>query len=205
LRRRPLIPLIVYLVLFLPAVFTAPNDSAAPFAFSLSQYLTRLFTYTLPALALVSFLIIREEDARPFLRFHLRDIPVCLLCLALLVGVAFLLTALASSSRPPKFETPEGAASRVALAVFCLCTGYLEEGFFRLYLPSQLEAAGFGRTAALFGSALLFTVCHRYEGAWGMLNAALAALSLSLLLARTRSFHGVALAHGIYNTLAMML
>jgi membrane protease YdiL (CAAX protease family) len=213
MRRIPLIPLIIYLILFLPGILTAPGDNAAPIAFSLSQYLTRLFTYTLPALALVAFLIIRGEATRPFLRFHLRDVPVCLLCLAALTGVAFLLTTLAAqvplavrfASQPPKFEVPQDVASWVTLAVFCLGTGYLEEGFFRLYLPSQIETAGFGKTTALLGPALLFAVCHRYEGLWGVLNAVVAALSLSFALARTRSFHGIALAHGIYNTLAMML
>ncbi|MDR3302971.1 MAG: CPBP family intramembrane metalloprotease [Treponema sp.] len=208
MRRALLVPLIMYVVLFLPGALTAPGDGAMGLAFSLGQCLTRLFTYTLPALALVSFHIIGAAEGRPLLRFRWSDVPVSLLCVAALVGVGGLLAALAEGGAgyaPPPTEAPLDAASRVALAVFCGGTGYLEEGFFRVYLPLRLEAAGVGKTTTMLVAAALFAVCHRYEGAWGVLNAGLAALLLALALRKTRSFHGIALAHGIYNALIMML
>jgi len=46
---------------------------------------------------------------------------------------------------------------------------------------------------------VLFSLCHVYEGPWGILNAVLAGIILSLLFIRFRSLHGIAWAHGAYN------
>jgi membrane protease YdiL (CAAX protease family) len=81
----------------------------------------------------------------------------------------------------------------------CLGTGYLEESYFRYYLLIKLEipVPNAAMRAAL--STALFSLCHMYEGPWGILNAVIAGLFLSALFVRFRSLHGVALAHAFYN------
>jgi membrane protease YdiL (CAAX protease family) len=87
----------------------------------------------------------------------------------------------------------------------CLSTGYLEEGFFRFYLLSKLGETGIKNGTLVFVSTLLFSVCHIYEGPWGMLNAVLAGTFLSLMFLHFRSLHGIALAHGLYNAFVYAL
>jgi membrane protease YdiL (CAAX protease family) len=48
-------------------------------------------------------------------------------------------------------------------------------------------------------STALFSFCHTYEGPWGMINAVLAGLLLSLIYVHYGALHGLAWAHGLYN------
>jgi membrane protease YdiL (CAAX protease family) len=196
-------PLILYLVLFFPGIMTSASEIAV--AFSSDQYLFRLITYTLPALALVWFLLRNEQTARALARPSLRDLLICCLSLVALIAISSLLSALSSlfSSQSMRLEKPDDALDWFVLCLSCLGTGYLEESWFRLYLPLKLQNAGFVSGTAIALSTLLFALCHRYEGAWGVLNAALAGAILSLILWKKKSFHGIALAHALYNTLAL--
>jgi membrane protease YdiL (CAAX protease family) len=48
-------------------------------------------------------------------------------------------------------------------------------------------------------SVALFSLCHIYEGPWGVTNAAFAGLLLSLIYRHYGALHGLAWAHGLYN------
>ena len=85
------------------------------------------------------------------------------------------------------------------MAISCILTGYLEESFFRFYLLQKLEVCGALVLPRIFFATLLFAYCHAYEGLWGVLNAVLAGLLLSVLFERYRSLHGIAIAHAFYN------
>jgi membrane protease YdiL (CAAX protease family) len=52
---------------------------------------------------------------------------------------------------------------------------------------------------AILVSTALFSLCHIYEGPWGVINAALAGLLLSLIYVHYGAIHGLAWAHGLYN------
>jgi membrane protease YdiL (CAAX protease family) len=90
---------------------------------------------------------------------------------------------------------------------FSLGIGCLEEGYFRYYLPQRIrqirEEQGlipaYPDAVPFLVSALIFAFCHAYEGPWGFTNALLAALALSVIYAKSLSFPGIALAHGLYN------
>ncbi|MDR1326278.1 MAG: CPBP family intramembrane metalloprotease [Treponema sp.] len=197
-------PLVLYLVLFLPGLMTSAN--AITVSFSSGQHLFRLFTYNLPALALVWFLLRNEKTARALAKPSLRDLLVCGFSLAALIVLASLLSALSSLLSPHTtvLETPDDALGWFVLCLSCLGTGYLEESWFRLYLPLKLRNADMLSGTAITLSTLLFALCHRYEGAWGVLNATLAGTVLSLILWKKKSFHGIALAHALYNILAYL-
>ncbi|MDR1411478.1 MAG: CPBP family intramembrane metalloprotease [Spirochaetaceae bacterium] len=66
----------------------------------------------------------------------------------------------------------------------------------------KLLGALCAKTGAVPGIALstaLFSLCHIYEGPWGMANAVLAGLFLSLIYTHYGAIHGLAWAHGLYN------
>jgi membrane protease YdiL (CAAX protease family) len=197
-------PLILYLVLFLPGIMT--STGAIPVSFSSGQHLLRLFSYNMPALALVWFLLRNEKTAHALARPSPHDLLICALSLAALIAVGSLLSALSSRLRLQSMtlETPDDALGWFVLCLSCLGTGYLEESWFRLYLPLKLGNAGFLRGTAIALSTLLFALCHCYEGMWGVLNAALAGAVLSFFVWKKKSFHGIALAHTLYNTLAYL-
>jgi membrane protease YdiL (CAAX protease family) len=68
-------------------------------------------------------------------------------------------------------------------------------------LPAA-TGAFFEKTGPIPGilvSTALFSLCHIYEGPWGVINAVLAGLFLSLIYVHYGAIHGMAWAHGLYN------
>jgi membrane protease YdiL (CAAX protease family) len=102
---------------------------------------------------------------------------------------------------PPVLVRPSGLGGWLVLGVFCLGTGYLEEGYFRVYLETRLSAGGLTPLPRLAIACGLFTLCHLYQGPVGLCNAALAGLFLLLVYRKTGTLHGLALGHGCYNIL----
>lgn len=208
--------LILYLIFFLPGI-RSYGTYPAVIAFSIHQELIRLFVYTIPALALILYLHQRPvRSAICIPKPRLTDLRVLMLCLPGLIllgfGVSILsaLTAVIFADSffiplSPHVEAPGSPPAWLAMAISCLGTGYLEESYFRFYLLSRLEDAGIGKGKSIFFSTLLFSCCHIYEGPWGILNAALAGLGLSVVFVKYRSLHGIAWAHGGYNGFVYIL
>jgi membrane protease YdiL (CAAX protease family) len=96
-------------------------------------------------------------------------------------------------------EPPGNVLGWIIMAFSCIGTGYLEESYFRYYLLTKLQTRLPSPAARMIISTVLFSFCHIYEGPWGILNAVLAGLFLSMLFIRYRSIHGIAWAHGAYN------
>jgi len=205
--------LILYFVLFFPAIHVPPPEllaqgigAAGTIPFSAMALLARTLTYTLPATALVLYLISRSGSQPADIR---RAAPAKPDMLPLAIGlpgliiiglfVAFLVSRFAGETRPPVIEGPYTLTGWVVVVLACLGTGYLEEIYFRYYLLTKLEKI-IPRTAVrvLFSTAL-FAIAHIHYGPWGLLNAAVAGLFLSALFLRYKSLHGIALAHAGYN------
>jgi len=89
--------------------------------------------------------------------------------------------------------------------VTSLAAGYSEELFFRSYLLTRLPQIGVGIGGAVAGSVLLFGLGHLYEGVPGFVGTAIIGLVLSYVFLRRRSLHPIAIAHGLYNFLALVL
>jgi membrane protease YdiL (CAAX protease family) len=201
-------PLILYFVLFFPAVssFGAPVPGAV---FSPSGEFNRIFFYNAPSLALIWYLVLLARPAKQIagLYFRVKDLAAFILSLPALI-LAALSVSLASNLmniQARALPLPSHAAGWILLSLSCLSTGYLEESYFRFYLLNKLEEAGSATGPGVLSSALLFAVCHIYEGPFGVLNSILAALILSFVYIRYRSLHGIALAHGAYNVIAYAL
>jgi membrane protease YdiL (CAAX protease family) len=147
-------------------------------------------------------LILRLADKPLRIRPGRRDLLCGLFAFLALAAVSLSLSLAAQYSGlfpSSPLAAPASAAAWIAAVLASLSSGYLEEGYFRLYLLTRLEKAGIRAREAIAVSVLLFGFCHVYEGPWGVANAVLAGLVLSLLFLRYRVLHGVALAHGFYN------
>lgn len=218
-RWTPLEPLLLYFVLFFPGVyFPGETGSAETIPFSVLAELGRTLTYTLPSLALLWYLIpgagrgekkyffspdFKSLGKRDFFTFA-ASLPSLIL---IGVCVSFLVSFFSRDkgiSPPPLVEAPDNIRGWIIMVISCLATGYLEESYFRYYLLTAVLPSG-QRIPLLYPakmvilSTVLFSVCHIYEGPWGVLNAALAGVFLSLLFLKFKSIHGIALAHGGYN------
>jgi membrane protease YdiL (CAAX protease family) len=132
-----------------------------------------------------------------------RDGLVALAALGALVLIAaatgFLASLLPGGEAAAGLEAPRTVSGWAVVLVSCAVTGYLEEGFFRAYIITRLGDIGVEGLRAVVVSVVLFSLCHLYEGPWGVVNAALAGSALSVAFIRGRSLHGPAWAHGAYN------
>jgi uncharacterized protein len=202
-------PFILYWVLF----FRIPAGGAygeVP-EFTWTAETGRILMYTLPALTLVWYLLLRVKSLREMgITFpRKKDFAVASLAFAALtlIGVTISLVSVQFGEAVAlrQYLIPQTAPGWAVLAVSCVSSAYLEESFFRFYLLSKREEMGLGPLGAALGSTMLFSICHIYEGPWGFLNAALSGLVLAFAFLRFRSLHGVAIAHALYNVLAYVL
>ncbi|GAB6390849.1 MAG: CPBP family intramembrane metalloprotease [Treponematales bacterium] len=197
-------PLILYFVLFFPGVFAQEAPAAQP-PFSPAAELSYLCFYTLPALALLWYLILVKKSllGAAWLKPRPRDAAVLaagfsgLVLLGLIT--AFAAAKFGGSVHFPEVSAPVSAAGWITLSLSCMGTGYLEETFFRFYFYEKLEPLLHSELARAALQAFLFAACHLYEGPWGTFNAFSAGLFLSLLYIKLRTLNGIACAHGVYN------
>jgi membrane protease YdiL (CAAX protease family) len=200
-------PLILYILLFCSGLIT---ESPVNITFSMTHDLFWLFTYSLPALALILHLLLKPSSTRPYCLAALKKKPSPTrlgLSLAGLLVIGFGISALSRfiPSPIPEIQAPSGFLSSLVLMVSCGSTGYLEEAYFRLYLFLKCDEAGIESKKTMLLSCSSFALCHLYEGPLGVLNAALAGFMLGLVFQREKSLHTVALAHAAYNMLVFYL
>jgi len=212
---RPFIePFIIYWILFfrIPA-WSAGGDAAsmADPVFSWTAEAGRILMYTLPALALVWYLLLKAKSLKEMgiTLPRKKDFIAAFLSFTALTLIGVTISRVSAQFGEADvlrlYSSPQNAAGWAVLAVSCISSAYLEESFFRFYLLSKKEEMGLGPMSAVFGSTMLFSICHIYEGPWGFLNAALSGVVLAFAFLRFRSLHGVAAAHALYNILAYVL
>ena len=200
-------PLILYFVLFFPGIYALPFSSpeTGPLSFSILKELGRTLTYTVPSLALLWYLISDKTgfsaiyEVKP-LKSDLFPFAIASFGL-IIIGLftSLLLSIFSGVYAPPVLEAPQNIPGWIVISLACLGTGYLEESYFRYYLLNKLEIPLPNTFLRIALSTFLFSLCHIYEGPWGILNAVLAGILLSVLFIRFRSLNGIAWAHGFYN------
>jgi len=220
-------PLILYFVLFFPGIYTlgisGETSLAGTIPFSAIGELGRTLTYTIPSLALLWYIImgrvtsdkmpeklkwilfpglkkLQKRDLFPFAA-GLPGLIIIGLAVSQLVSIFSIYKNLVHEyfSPPLLVEAPGNAWGWIVMAFSCLGTGYLEESYFRYYLLTRFENRLPNPVFRIFLSTAMFSLCHIYEGPWGILNAVLAGVFLSMLFIRYGSVHGIAWAHGAYN------
>ena len=192
---------ILYLLFLLPSVRTI-GIFYEEITFSIQNHLIRLFTYTIPILFLVYYLLYKRPK-KPFPKFTLTDLIIFTISLIELVSIGFVFSLMpkifSTEFVSPQIMSPDSFSAWIVMIISCLGTGYLEESFFRIYLLQKLEEANIGKIQSILFSTLLFSLCHIYLGIWGVLNAIFAGFFLCLIYIKYKSFHGIAFAHTGYN------
>ena len=207
--------LLLYFVLFFPSLSGGAGISVADIIpFSITRELVRTFTYTIPSFALLWYLISGKNGFSALVseKPGSRDfIPLVFGFSGLVIigfGISFLVTFFSGFfgfSLPPKIAAPDNIRGWIVIFLSCFGTGYLEESYFRYYLLKKLEFQLPFPALRIAFSTILFAVCHFYEGPWGIINAVLAGVLLSILFIRYRSLHSIAWAHGAYNMLVYIM
>jgi membrane protease YdiL (CAAX protease family) len=100
-----------------------------------------------------------------------------------------------------EIERPDGIAAWLFISFELLLASYAEEGIFRYYLLNALSNFGASGFAASVFSSLSFALLHGYEGVLGVFYALTAGFLLSGVYLKTKSLHGIALSHALYNFL----
>jgi membrane protease YdiL (CAAX protease family) len=206
--------LILYVIIFF-------SGSASAFAFtaqtaegfSVFSEILKILLYSVPSLALIWHLLLKIKPLRLWdVSPDIKDFISGLITLPCLLIIGFV-TAYVSSyvniatgaavdtggASAPILHTPSGGAGWAVLCASCVISAYLEESFFRFYILTRRREMNLRAPAALLISVSLFSICHIYEGPWGFLNAVLSGAFLCMIFIRYKAFHGIAIAHGMYN------
>lgn len=91
------------------------------------------------------------------------------------------------------------------ILITSLSIGYFEELFFRVYLIGEFGESGTGKIVIILLSSALFAGGHLYQGLIGAAGTFLIGVFLALQYLKRRNWHEIALAHGIYNFVIILL
>jgi len=201
--------LILYIVLFFSGAAGFIINGGQNVDFSISAQIAGIFLHSLPSLALIWLLILKTKSIEDCcLKPARKDLISALITLPCLLLIGFAISSVSSfiggSEAQLSFNSPSTVSGRLILCLSFSCSAYLEESYFRYYLLTKRNELKLNAPSALILSTALFSICHIYEGPWGVLNAAASGALLCLIFLRTNSLHGIAIAHGLYNILIFM-
>lgn len=197
--------LVLYIVIFFSGsaslIFGGSGGLGEAAGFS---WLAGIFLYGIPSLALIWFVLLRVKSVKDWnILPGKKDLFSCLIALPSLLIIGFFSAFLSSNAGETSAQVflsfPSSGAEWALLCFFCIIAAYVEESFFRFYLLSRKSELKLGTAPAVALSAALFSICHLYEGYWGVLNAALSGTVLAVIFLRFKSLHGISIAHAIYN------
>ena len=196
--------LLLYIILFFSGSTGSIVNTQAVQGFSSQAELAKIFFYSIPSLALVWYLLLRVKNAKAWnIKPSKNDLYSGLITLPCLLingfSIAFISSYIGETTVQVPLHSPSTAYGWVILSFSCICAAYLEESFFRFYLLSRRDDLKLSTISAVTISVALFSICHIYEGPWGVLNSFLSAVILAFIFLRYRSIHGIAIAHSLYN------
>jgi len=197
--------LMLYILLFLHgslALFTGGGAEHADF--SLTTELVNIFAYLIPALILIWHLIVKTPKIEIWaIKPGKKDLLSVIITFPCLLITGFFVTIIGSYISGPSenitLNLPDTTTEWALLSIICILSAYLEESYFRFYLLSKREEFNLNSSSALALSVILFSICHIYEGPWGFLNSVISGTILGFVFLRYNSFHGIAIAHTLYN------
>jgi len=196
--------LILFILIFLSRsaglLTGVPSDGTF---FSLKAELLKIFFYYIPSLALIWHIILKAGKIDIWIiglgKKDMKAALITLPCL-LITGLSVAFTAsFINVNSTYAFTAPSSIFDWTALCFSCLIFAYLEESYFRYYLLTNRDELNLNVTSALVLSAALFSICHISGGPWSFINAFIGGSILGFMFLRYNSFHGIAIAHGLYN------
>lgn len=205
---------LLFAVLFLPGLIAQGGD-VDPQSFESIRYHLQLLAVAIPQILLVvTFSNLRRPGSSTRFGWRRPDsgdlVPAVLALMGVLVVVWMisLLAGLIAAGNGPIEPVVDWSFERWELVplvlISTLAIGYREEIFYRAYLTDRAEEADVDPRLALGGGALLFAAGHFYQGIMGFVIALAIGLLLGGVYYRTRSLHGIAVAHGLYNFLVLL-
>jgi membrane protease YdiL (CAAX protease family) len=130
----------------------------------------------------------------------------CFAVIGLLIGLALTLPPVWRGTLTRGYRWGLQGYAQVPLALlFGLTAGYREEFFFRAYLLGRMGELGFPIPLSALASTILFCAGHLYEGPVGIAVAAVLGAILCISYIRRPNLHVVAITHGLYNTIVLVL
>ncbi len=207
---------ILFALLFLPGYLAQQNVNDPRLFESLSFHLS-FWIMAIPQILIVLY-VLEVQKLRGLPPFGLRTVDVRSIgggflgflgvpFILLPIGALFLLLpeSLTDSLLGEfRFRLSNPDMVPIVVATF-LIVGYREELFFRSYLIGRLENAGLPGYISLPASTLLFALGHIYQGLSGFVVALVLGLYFGVLFRKTRNIHVVSIAHGLYNSAALIL
>ena len=210
---------VLFAVLFLPGIVSQAGG-VDPAGFEKLGYHLLILVVSIPQLLMVLYvsnLRIPGSSSRfGWRRPSLRDGGTALAGYVILIVSALAISALISAisvfipstgrALLPQVEWRFSVPALIPMAVLSsVAIGYREEVFFRAYIVDRASEIGVSTFSAVAGGTLLFALGHLYQGLAGFGVALLLGAVLGALYVRTRSLHGVAVAHGLYNLTILLL
>ncbi len=205
---------LLFAVLFLPGML-AQTGQIDPGSFESISYHIQILAVAIPQILLVVAVgdlrrpgSSRRYGFRPPDRSDLIAAIIGLVATWVTVGIISLaagFVATDADAMQPAVSWTFGRYELVPLAaVSALAIGYREEIFFRAFIADRAEEAGVDPRVALGVAALVFAAGHVYQGLAGFVISLAIGMVLAGVYLRTRSLHGVAIAHGLYNLLVLL-
>ncbi len=202
-------------VFFLPGIVAGTRPSGREF--NDFAFLVRSLAITLPQIFLLLHLL-RNTGGRklsdyyigPFLPRQGGQGAVAFLgLLPILFGLALIASLVPEDiiiSALPSFRWSFDNYPLLPLVfLVCLVSAYREELYFRAYLIEEFRKLGAPLVSSAAVSTLLFASGHAYQGWSGFLVASILGTYLTAVFRLTGSVHPAAIAHGLYNTLVLLV
>ena len=202
-------PLLLFTVFFLPG-YLFQGAGVDPTIFDNPVFHLLYLVQTLPLILLLLYLLARK-GRRWWVPYRITTFAPSDLRRGVLTALGiwaallpfFLLVSLLFPQLADEAAGVPWRLTRVPLlplvALTCLATGYWEELFFRAYLDGQFRRLGVSPAPAAAAGTLLFAAGHLYQGPLPAVGTALIGGVLLYSFRRTRSIHGVAIGHALYN------
>jgi hypothetical protein len=116
------------------------------------------------------------------------------------LGVTASLLHFRGSRQSLSFLAPEGPAQIAMWTVVCVSAGLCEETIFRGYLQKQFIAWTTSAPVGLALSAVIFGVCHIYQGARAVVVITVYGLLFGILAQRRKSLRPGMITHALHDT-----
>lgn len=134
--------------------------------------------------------------------------PLCYV--AILIVVPMVMTVLGISMEDMLLERSEffaevpalPVAAAIAVAMF---VGLHEEVLFRGFILGRLQSALRSSAGAIIASSVIFGLLHGYQGIIGVFQTGTVGIILGVLTVRTRTVWPAVLAHGMFDTVGLLL
>ena len=205
---------ILFSVMFLPGMLTQ-TGAIDPSSWDGAYYILTLLAIAIPQILLVVYVTeLRTPGFSQRLGWRtprLADVVTLVMTAALLFGALTILKA-ASSLMPEQTALWEPAVkwsfTRFELlplvVLSSMAVGYREEIFYRAYMIARGDDLNLHPAIVVGGSSLLFAAGHLYQGWVGFIVSFVIGATFGAVFAWRRSLHGIAIAHGLYNTLVLL-